>query len=122
MLILCVAYVVGVFAGTALAGPEWTPWFLGAWSIAFTGAFVVFARGQAGVALAIVLLLTVLLPLGALFIVGWPARESVPGLIVSIWAAFEERGWHRAVEFLGPVVASAIAALVVRRPKPSVQA
>src|SRR5262245_5499100 len=98
MLILCVVYVVGVFAGTALVGPEWTPWFLGVWSIAFTCAFITFARGQAGIALAVVLLFTVLLPLAALFVVGWPMRESVPGLVASIWSAFAERGWRRAVE------------------------
>ena len=122
MLILVAVYVVGVFAGTALAGPQWTPWFLGLWSIAFTAAFIAFARGQASVALAIVLLLTVLLPIVALFVVGWPERESMSGLIAAIWGAFQERGWRRAVEFIGPAAASAVVALVMGRRSPSMQA
>lgn len=114
-LILSVVYVAGVILGTSLSGPELAPWFLGVWSVAFTWSLIAFARGRASVALSIVLTVTVLLPIVALFIVGWPARESFSGLIVAIAAAFYDRGAQRAVEFLGPVVAAAVVAFVVRR-------
>src|SRR6185369_14385599 len=113
--ILSVVFVAGVILGTSLAGPEFTPWFLGAWSVAFTWSLVALARGSASVALAIVFVVTVLLPIVALFIVGWSTRDSISGLTAAIVSAFYDRGMRRAVEFFGPMVAAMIVALIVRR-------
>ena len=91
------------------------PWFLAGLSVAFVWCYLVLARGHISVALAVVIVVTVVLPLGALIVIGWPVYQSWSALVASFWVAFEDRGPFGTVEFLAPTIAAALGAGVVRR-------
>ena len=120
--VLCVVYFSCVLAGASVVGPAIAPWFLACLSIAVVWCFVAYARGHAGVALAVVVVVTVVLPIGALLALAWPIYESWSRSIASIWTAFQERGVLGGVELLVPPVAAALCAGVltrVRHPPPT---
>jgi hypothetical protein len=112
---LCLSYFVGVIVGTPFAGPALSPWFLVVWSAAYDWSYLTLARGRAAVALAIVFLVTLLLPVVALVYVGWPDFASLPELCASYWSAFQERGLFGAFEFLAPIIAAALSTVLIRR-------
>jgi hypothetical protein len=112
---LCLVYFACVLVGVPLAGPRIAPWFLSALSAAFVWCYLVFARGHASVAVAVVIVVTLVLPLGALIAIGWPVYRSWGALAASFWAAAEERGPFGGVEFLAPTIAAALCAGIVGR-------
>jgi phosphotransferase system glucose/maltose/N-acetylglucosamine-specific IIC component len=112
---LCLVYFAFVLAGVPLAGPRIAPWFLAVLSAAFVWCYLVLTRGRISVALAVVIVVTLVLPLGALIVIAWPVYQSWAGMGASFWAAFEERGPFGGVEFLAPTIAAALCASVVRR-------
>ena len=114
-LALCLIYFALVLTGVPLAGPRAAPWFLAILSAAFVWCYLVLAHGRISVALAVVIVVTFVLPLGALIVIGWPVYQSWAMLAASFWAAFEDRGPFGGVEFLAPMIAAALCAGVVRR-------
>lgn len=112
---LCLVYFACVLVGVSLAGARIAPWFLSALSAAFVWCYLVFARRHASVAVAVVIVFTLVLPLGALIAIGWPLYRSWSALAASFWAAAEERGLLGGVEFLAPTIAAALCAGIVGR-------
>ena len=82
---LCLVYFACVLAGVPLAGPRIVPRFLSALSALFVWCYLVFVRGRASVALAVVIVVTLVLPLGALIAIGWPVYRSPSALAASFW-------------------------------------
>jgi hypothetical protein len=118
--VLCLVYFACVLAGVPLAGPRIAPWFLSALSALFVWCYLVFVRGRASVALAVVIVVTLVFPLGALIVIGWPVYRSWSALAASFWAAAEERGPFGGVEFLAPTIAAALCAGIVGRLRPNI--
>lgn len=110
---LCIVYFVCVVASVPLVGPANNPWFLSGLSVAFVWCYLGLARGRGSVALAVVIVVTLVLPIGALVAIGWPVYRSWTALAESFWRAFQERGPLGGVEFLAPPVAAAICAGIV---------
>ena len=116
---ICVLYFVGVLAGATLCGPTITPWFLAGWSAAFVWAYLAFARGRAIAAVAIVTVVTVLLPVAALFALVWPLYRSPSGISASLWSEFRGRGLFGGLELFVPLVAAGITTLLFGRAHPN---
>ena len=114
-LALCLVYFACVLMGVPFVGPRISPWFLSALSAAFVWCYLIFVRGRAGVAVAVVILVTLIFPVGALIFIGWPVYRSWSALAESFWAAAQIRGAFGGVEFLAPTVAAALCVGVVRR-------
>jgi hypothetical protein len=113
-----VLYFAGVIAGASVCGPTTTPWFLAGWSIAFVWAYLAFVRGRAIAALAIVSVVTVLLPVIALSALVWPFHQSPSGIAVSLWSQFRGRGLLRGLELFLPLVAASITTFFLGRARP----
>jgi len=111
---LCFVYFGCVLAGVPLAGPRLAPWFLSVLSAVFMWCFLA-ARGRASIALAVVIVFTLVFPIGALIAIGWPLYSSWSALASSFWDAAIERGAFGGVEFLAPTIAAALVAGIVRR-------
>jgi hypothetical protein len=111
---LCLVYFACVLAGVPLAAPRVAPWFLSALSAAFVWGYLV-ARGRASVAVAVVIVVTLVFPIGALIAIGWPVYASWSALAASFWGAAKERGPLGGVEFLAPTFAAALCAGIVSR-------
>jgi hypothetical protein len=111
---LCLVYFACVLAGVPLAGPQIAPWFLSALSVAFVWCYIV-ARGRASIAVAVVIVVTLVFPIAALIAIGWPVYESWSALTASFWAAAKERGLIGGVEFLAPALAAMLCAGIVSR-------
>jgi hypothetical protein len=107
---ICVLYFVGVLAGTLLCGPTITPWFLAAWSAAFVWGYLFLARGRPLTALSIVMVVTVLLPVLALFAIVWPIYRSPSGIFTSLWSEFRGRGLLGGLELFTPLLVASISA------------
>jgi hypothetical protein len=103
-----VLYFAGVLAASPLCGPTMTPWFLAGWSAAFVWVYLDFARGRPIAALAIVMVVTVLLPISALFALVWPVYRSPLGISTSLWSEFRTRGLLGGLELLAPLLAAGI--------------
>jgi len=116
---LCLLYFAGVLAGAPLCGPMMTPWFLAGWSAAFVWAYLAFARGRAVAALAIVTVVTALLPVIALFALVWPLYRSPSGVLASLWSELRGRGLLGGLELFVPLMAAGIATFFVRRALPN---
>ena len=116
---ICVLYVVGVLAGAPLCGPTITPWFLADWSAAFVWVYLAFARGRPIVALSIVTMVTVILPVLALFALVWPAYRSPPGVVQSLWSEFRGRGLFGGLELFVPLAAAGVITAFIRRGDPN---
>lgn len=114
-LALCLVYFACVIAGVPLVGPRISPWFLSALSAAFVWCYLVLVRGHVGVAVAVVILVTIVFPVVALIFIGWPVYRSWTALAGSFWAAAQIRGPFGGVEFLAPTIAAALCAGIVRR-------
>jgi hypothetical protein len=112
---LCLVYFACVLAAVPLAGPRIAPWLLSALSAAFVWCYLVLARGRAGVALAVVIVVTFVFPIGALVMIASPLYSSPAALAASLWAAFEERGPLGGVELLAPAAVAALCAGIVGR-------
>ena len=116
---LCVLYFAGVLAGVPLCGPTITPWFLAGWSTAFVWAYLAFARGRAIAALAIVMVVTTLLPVIALFALVWPLYRSPSGISASLWSEFRGRGLLGGLELFAPLMAAGITTFFIGRARPN---
>jgi hypothetical protein len=112
-------YFAGVLAGAPLCGPTITPWFLAGWSAAFVWAYLVFARGRPIVALTIVTVVTVLLPVGALFVLVWPLYRSPSGISTSLWSEFRGRGFLGGLELFVPLAVAGITCFFIGRADPN---
>lgn len=113
-LALCLVYFACVVMGVPFVGPRISPWFLSVLSAAFVWCYLMFVGGHAGVAVAVVILFTLVFPVGALILIGWPVYRSWGALAESFWAAAQIRG-HGGVEFLAPTIAAALCAAIVSR-------
>jgi hypothetical protein len=107
---LFLLYLAGVLAGAPLCGPIITPWFLAGWSAAFVWVYVVFAGGRATAALAIVTVVTVLLPVIALSALVWPLYRSPFAASASLWSEFRGRGLLGTLALFVPLLAASITA------------
>jgi len=116
---LCLLYFAGVLAGAPLCGPMITPWFLAGWSAAFVWAYLAFARGRAIAALAIVTVVTALLPVIALLALVWPLYRSPSGVFASLWSEWRGRGLLGGLELFAPLMAAGIATFFIRRALPN---
>ena len=116
---VCVLYFAGVLAGAPLFGPTITPWFLAGWSAAFVWAYLAFARGRPIAALAIVTVVTVLLPVLALFALVWPLYRSPSGISASLWSEFRGRGLLGGLALFVPLVVAGITTFFISRAQPS---
>ena len=112
---LCVLYFAGVLAGAPLCGPMITPWFLAGWSAAFVWAYLSFARGPAILALAIVTVVTALLPVIALFALAWPLYRSPSGISASLWSELREQRLLGGLELFVPLMAAGITTFFIAR-------
>jgi hypothetical protein len=110
---ICVLYFVGVLAGARLGGPTITPWFLAAWSAAFVWAHLFLARGHPITALSIVTVVTVLLPVFALFAIVWPIHRSPAGIVTSLWSEFQGRGLLGGLELFAPLAVASVSAFFI---------
>jgi hypothetical protein len=110
---LCIVYFACVVVGVSSLGPTTAPWFLSGLSAAFVWCYLSFARGRVSVALAVVIVVTLVLPIGALIAIGWPVYRSWTALAASFWGAFQERGPLGGVELLAPAVAATLCAGIV---------
>ena len=113
--LLGVLYFACVLAIVPMAGPAITPWLLACLSILFVWCYLRFARGRATMAVGIVVLVTLVLPLVALIVIGWPLYPTWSSLGASLWAAFQDRGIFRIVEFVAPAGIAAIGAVLLVR-------
>jgi hypothetical protein len=111
----CLVYFACVLIGVPLVGPRMAPWFLSLLSAAFVCSYLVLARGRTAIALAVVIVVTIVFPLGALIAIGWPVYRTWEALLASFWAAFIERGPLGGVEFLAPTIAAMLCAGIVGR-------
>jgi hypothetical protein len=114
-LALCLVYFACVLTGVPFVGPRVSPWFLSVLSAGFVWCYLMFVRGHAGVAVAVVILFTLVFPVGALVFIGWPVYRSWSALAESFWAAAQIRGPMGGVEFLAPTIAAALCAGIVGR-------
>jgi hypothetical protein len=112
---LCAGYFVCVLAVVPWAGPRMAPWVLSALSVALVWSYLVLARGRATAPLAVVIVVTLVFPIGALVMIAWPLYASRTDMITSLWTAFAERGPVGCTELLAPTATAALCAALVRR-------
>ena len=108
-------YFAGVLAGAPLCGPIITPWFLAGWSAAFVWAYLALARGPAIVALAIVTVVTALLPVIALFALAWPLYRSPSDISASLWSELRDQRLLGGLELFVPLMAAGITTFFIAR-------
>jgi len=118
-LAICVLYFAGVLAGAPLCGPAITPFFLAGWSAAFVWAYLALARGRAIAALAIVTVVTALLPVAALFALVWQLYRAPSGISASIWSEFRGRGLLGGLELFIPLITAVVMTFLIRRSRPN---
>ena len=83
-----------------------TPWFLAGWSAAFVWGYLTLARGRRTTALALVTVVTVMLPVFALICLVWPLYRSPSAMFGSLWTEFHGRGLLGGVELFLPLLAA----------------
>ena len=69
--------------------------------------------------LAIVMVVTVLLPVFALFALVWPLYGSPSGISASLWSEFRARGLLGGLELLVPLVTAGITTFFISRADPN---
>src|SRR5438876_461034 len=105
---ICVLYFAGVLATVPVAGPIMAWAFITAWSAGFVCCYLAFLRGGARTAIAVVIVVTIVLPIVALIAMAWPKLEF-------LWPAFQDRGALGGLEFFAPLVAALVCVLLARR-------
>jgi hypothetical protein len=105
---ICVLYFAGVLATVPIAGPIMAWAFIAAWSAGFVCCYLAFLRGRARTAIAVVIVVTIVLPIVALIAMAWPKLEF-------LWPAFQDRGALGGLEFFAPLVAALVCVLLARR-------
>ena len=105
---VCSLYVAGVLASVPMvgAGDAWT--VIAAWSAAFVWCFLALLHGRPLTAVSIVMVVTLVLPIGAVISVAWPNL----GLL---WPAFQDRGAVGGLQFFAPLMVALLCALLARR-------
>jgi hypothetical protein len=111
---ICALYFAGVLAAAPLCGPAITPWFLAGWSATFVWVYLAFTRGRPVGALVIVAIVTVVLPVVALFAMIWPIYGS-PSNVSALWSEFRARGLLGGVELFAPLLAAGVATFLISR-------
>lgn len=81
----------------------------------FVFAFVAWARGSAGLALSIVVLLTVAFPAAVLLFIGSPVYASWVETIRVVWRASREQGPLFGFEWFVPLLGACLAAVLGHR-------
>ena len=109
-----ILFIIGVFGLGQLVGSQNAVWYLAALSIVFVWGHVSLVKGNASSALAIVLIVTVIIPVVILFAIGMPVYKTWLETANSLYSSFRDHGQFQGLELFVPFLAAVLSASILR--------